>query len=112
MIGEVRRHGVVIVGYEDSLFALGPEEKSRVEGAQRQVDRVADAYHVKRINPLAVVPLNGAPERPTQMLVQHVAEGHDSGAFLRPACLHAPAEFRGVWPGLRSRGLAVEASRL
>src|SRR5262245_60230129 len=49
MIGKVRRHGVVIVSCEDSLFALGPAVKAQVGCAQRQIGLVAEAPSVEGI---------------------------------------------------------------
>jgi hypothetical protein len=89
MILQVPRHGVGIVRDEDTLLAFGPQQQGWIVAAQRQIGRVADAHRVQGINPRIIVPLNGAPKRTAQMLIEEVPERHASSTLLRLPRFHA-----------------------
>jgi hypothetical protein len=81
MISEMRGHRHLIGGHQDAPIQLGPEQQVRVEGAQREIWRIAYAPGVDQELSSAIVIVNRPPERPAQVLIEDKSDGH--GIVLR-----------------------------
>src|SRR4051794_35399331 len=90
--GQVARDGANVPRDEQPPLSLCPEEDYGVWGPARQVGRVTYLYHVDGVDARRVVGLNRIPQRAAQLLVEGVAERHNSTLLRLPHLLAPPLQ--------------------